>query len=445
MLLGSHRGPALVAALALAFFGGGAENTLWDFQIAFVAPVMLAMAAVLARQHRPAGVRGAAVAGVCLVLALMCSGVGIAAVVLVVVFAALTTGIRSALVVGAGPTLVFLGWYAAIGHTAVSSPVTDRSVYLQVPEYVWTGLVASLERASGIDGSGPVLLVALVVTPFVVRDVAPGVRALAIAGIATALFQFLLQGWSRVDMGVEQATAGRYAYLTVALLLPSFAVACGWLGGRLQGPRWVGALLASLVGLAYAVQGVGLQHAFVESRLAVSPDLERQLRGIQAVTTSGEPVLTEEPFPAYHPDITVALLDSSEARAALPPGPVDRRTQLEGQSLVDVGVAETSFGLPAATDVRAGGDALPSGCADFVAPAGGARIELESPADGAQFTVTGAASFVTTVLERDGLRSLPNVRRVVPGEPLYVAVRVPDATLRVSFDKVGSYEICTAG
>ena len=294
------------------------------------------------------------------------------------------------------------------------------------------------------------LLVVLVVTPFVLRDVSPGVRALAIAGIATAFFQFLLQAWSRVDMGVEQATAGRYAYLTVALFLPSFAVACGWLGRRMQGPRWAGALLAALVGVGYVVQGIGLQQAFVESRLDVSPDLERQLRGIQAVTTDDVPVLTEQPFPAYHPDITVPLLDSREARAALPAGPITRRTELEGESLVNVGVSTETFGLPEATDLRVGPGLVArggsdAGCVDYVAASGGAVMRLESPAEGAQFRVTSGASFVTTVLERDGLSSLPNVRRVVPGEPLYVAVRVPGADLRVSFDKPGSYEICTAG
>ncbi len=432
--LGSHRGPALVAALVLAFFGGGAENTLWDFQIAFVAPLVLAMSAVLAWQRFPASVKGVALAGGCLVLALMCSGVGIAAVVLVVVFAALTSGIRSALAVGVGPTLVFLGWYAAIGHTGAGAGVTDRSVYLQVPSYVWTGLVASVERAAGIDGSGPVLLVALVVTPFAVREVSPGVRALAVAGLATAFFQFLLQAYSRVGMGVEQATAERYAYLTVALLLPSFAIACDWLGRRLQGPRWVAAVLIVLVGLGYVVHGIGLQHAFVESRLQLAPDLERQLRGIQAVTADDEPVLTERPFPTYQPDITVALLDTPEARAALSPGPISPRTRLEGQSLVDVGVATTSFRLPGATR---------SGCVDHVASGRGAVIELDSTAAGSQFTVTSKASFVTTELLRDGLRTLPDVQRVTPGQPVYVAVQVPGATLRVSFDKAGGYTVCS--
>ena len=304
--LGSHRAPALVAALLLAFFGGGVENTLWDFQITFVAPMMLAMASVLAWHRWPGSVRGVVVAGATLVLALMCSGVGIAAVVLVVVFAALTTGLRSAAAVGAGPTIVFLGWYLAIGHTGASAAVPDRSVYLQVPNYVWTGLVASFERASGIDGSGPVLLLVLCVAPFVVRDVSHGVRALAIAGIATAFFQVLLEAYSRVVLGVDQATVGRYAYLTLALFAPSIAVVAGWLGPRLRGPASAGALLATLIGLGYVVQGIGLQHTYVENRLALAPDLERQLRGIQAVTTDGGPVLTEQPLPTYQPDITVS-------------------------------------------------------------------------------------------------------------------------------------------
>ncbi|WP_426242013.1 hypothetical protein [Nocardioides sp. LHG3406-4] len=447
--LGSRPGPALVAALTLAFFGGGAENTLWDFQIGLLAPMTLGFAAVWVWSRWPASPRGVVIAGVLLVLALMCSGVGIAAVVLVASFAALTTGLRSAVAVAAAPTLVFLVWYATVGRTAPTIPVTDRSVYLAVPDYVWTGLTAALEQAAGIQGSGPVLLLVLLAVPFVVRGTSPGVRALAVAGIATAFVQFLLQAWSRVGLGVEQATAPRYAYLTLALFMPTFAMACGWLGRRVQAPRWVAALLVAVVGLGYVVNGVQHQHDFVESRQNLSPDLERLLRGVQAVTAGDEPVLSESPFPTYHPNISVSLLDSPQARAALPQGPVRPRTELDGLALVQVGVGPQSFGLPEATDLRIGPSLAPTGdsdgsCSEYVAGSSGAVIQLASPAEGAEFTVTGGAGFVTTVLERDGLRSLPSVRRVTPGERLHVAVRAPGANLRVSFDKDGAYEICSA-
>jgi hypothetical protein len=450
--LGSGRGAAVVASLALAFFGGGAQNTLWDFQLGFVAPLALAMAAVWAWSRWPGGVRGVTAAGVLLVVALMCSGVGIAAVVLVVGFVTLTSGWRSAVAVGTGPTLVFLVWYLTIGNVGSSIP-TDRSAYLQVPDYVWTGLTSAIETAAGVEGSGPVLLLVLLVVPFVVRDVSPGVRALAVAGIVTAFAQFTLQGWSRVGLGVEQATAGRYAYLVLALLAPALSVVCAWLGRRAQEPRWAAALLVAALGVGYVLQGVQEQRAFVDERREVSPDLERLIRGVQAVTASGGPVLVERPFPAHHPNVATSLLASPEARAAISKRPVTAQTELDATGLVRVGVAPTSFGLPAAADVRLdpGIEAVPAtgdedpGCRSYVAPASGAGLSLDSPPGGAQVAVTSDAVWMTTSLRLDGLRSAPNHRPVVPGEPVYVAVDVPGATLRVSFGKGGRFELCSAG
>ncbi|WP_295658371.1 hypothetical protein [uncultured Nocardioides sp.] len=450
--LGSSRGPALVVALAVAFLGAGAENTLWDFQVGFVAPVALALLAVLAvragdRWPRPAG---PVVAGVLLVAGLMCSGVGISAVVLVVGFVALTGGVRRAVLVGAGPTVAFLVWYAAIGHTGRRAGVGDRTDLLLVPAYVWTGLTSALERASAVDGSGPVLLAVLALAPLLVREVSPALRALAVSGVLTAVVQTGLQAVSRVDLGVEQAASGRYAYLTLVLLAPALAVVCGWLGRRVQAPRWPAAVLASLVAAGYLVHGVALQHQLVEKRQEVSPALERLVRGIQAVTPGDRPVLTEQPFPAYHPDITVSLLDSPEVRAALPARAVSPQTELDGLALVEVGVATESFGLPDATGLRPGPGLAPrgepdGGCVTYSAPSRGAVLELDSPDEGAELRVSSDAGWVTTTLSRDGLRSLPDRQRIVPGTPVFVGVRVPGATLRASFDRAGSYEVCSGG
>ena len=448
--LGSAPGPALVAALTLAFFGGGAENTLWDFQVGVVAPLTLGLAAVWAWSRWPASRRGVVVAGVLLVLALMSSGVGISAVALVACFAALTTGVRSAVAVAAGPTLVFLVWYATVGHAEPSVEATDRWVYLDVPDYAWTGLTSAVERAAGIEGSGPVLLLVLLAAPFVLRDTTPGVRALAVAGIATAFVQVLLQAWSRVPLGVEQATSGRYAYLTVALLIPAFALVCGWLARRAQGPRWAPALLAAVLGLGYVVNGIEHQRAFVASRSDLSPDLERLLRGVQAVTAEHDQVLVEVPFPTYHPNITTTLLDSPDARAALSQAPVTEQTRLDGLGLVQVGVDDASFGLPPADDVRPGASMVErgeddDGCVEYVARGRGAVLEIASPPGGAELSVTSGSVWVTTTLELDGRRSLPNVRQVEPREPVFIGVDVPGATLRVSLPVEGSYTVCAAG
>ena len=447
--LGSRRGPALAAAFVLAFFGGGAENTLWDFQIGFIAPLTLALLAIWSWQRWPSSLLGNVVTIALLVAGLMCSGNGISAVILVAGFAALTTGVRSAIALAVVPAAVYVTWYAAIGHTVPILGVTDRWDYTQVPLYAWTGLTSALEQVSGITGSGPVLLLALVTVPFVVRDVSPGVRALAIAGVVTAFVQYLLQGSTRISLGIEQATAARYAYLTLALFAPALAIAFGWLGRRLSGPRWVAALLVAVVAAMYVVNGIDRQHAFVESRQALSPDLPRLLRGIQAATVGDDPVLNDVPFPIYHPNINTRVLRTEVMRDALPQAPVTPRTELDGQSLVNVGVRTETIGLPPATEISTGpqfkatGDPV-GGCTSYTAGTGTAAIALVSPEDGAEFSVTGPATQMRTQLDLGELKSEPSTRIVTPGEQLFIGVRVPGATLRVLFDQPGTYSVCSA-
>ncbi len=447
--LGSTRGPALAAALVLAFFGGGAENTLWDFQIGFIAPVALALLAIWSWHRWPASLLGNIATIGLLVLGLMWSGNGISAVILVAGFAAISTGIRSALAVAVVPAGVYLTWYAAIGHTVPMLGVTDRWDYALVPQYAWTGLTSALEQVSGIDGSGPVLLLALVAVPFVVRDVTPGVRALAIAGVVTAFVQYLLQGTTRISLGVEQATAARYAYLTLALFAPSLAIAFGWLARRLRGPRWAAALLVAVLAGMYAVNGINAQHDFVESRRALSPDLHRLLRGIQAVTVGDDPVLNDVPFPIYHPNINTRVLDTDVMREAISQDPVSPLTELDGQSLVNVGVRPTPIGLPLATKVDTGPEFVAQGepvdgCAAYRAKAGTAAIALVSPEEGAEVSVSGPATQMQTELDAGELESVSTTRIVTPGQQLFIGVRVPGATLRVLFDQPGTYTLCYA-
>jgi hypothetical protein len=446
--LGAARWPALLATLLLAFFGGGYENTMWEFQISFVGPLVLAMAAIAVWHRWHGSVLGRAAVPALLILGLMTSGTGIGAVILVTTYVAFTHGLRPALAVGIAPTAVYLAWYAAYG-AAARTPVTDVWARLDVPAYVWTGFTSGLERATGIPGSGAVLVVVLIAAPFVVRDITPHLRALACAGVITAIAQMFLAGLARVELGIAQANSSRYAYLILALLVPAIAVAMTALSRAVTAPHRMRFVIGGTLAAMYVVHGMAAQQTFREIRLSTAGDLERLMVAIQAAVPAGGPVLTEVPFPPYNHDITVSLLDTPQARAMLSGGRVSPTTTLDGESLVYVGVKGDSYGLDPAAAIETAPDftsdeEVSPGCRSLVAPAGGMTLTFRSPASGAEVTVTSPSTTVTTSLERDGLRSVDTSHPVVPGTPVVVAVRASGATLNAAFDGAGDYRICAA-
>jgi hypothetical protein len=61
---------------------------------------------------------------------------------------------------------------------------------------------------------------------------------------------------------------------------------------------------------------------------------------------------------------------------------------------------------------------------------------------GAQIAVTSQSSTIFTRLERDGVSGVPKKWDVSPGETVYIATSAQLATLEVSFDSGGRFEIC---
>jgi hypothetical protein len=258
-----------------------------------------------------------------------------------------------------------------------------------------------------------------------------------------------LHGVARVELGVEQANASRYAYLIVALLAPAIAVTLTAVSRAVRAPRWMATVMVGLLAAMYVAHGLAAQHTFREIRLATSPGLERLMSGIQAVVPAGGPVLTDVPFPPYNQDVTVSVLDTPQARAMLSGEPASAQTALDGESLVYVGVGSASFGLAPAAAIETVPELTPTEedrgpCMTLVAPAGGVTLVFPSPAAGAEITVTSAATLVTTSLERDGLRSVETQHPIDADATVVVGVRASGARLHATFNEAGSYSVCAA-
>jgi hypothetical protein len=145
----------------------------------------------------------------------MCSNLGIPMVFGCALVALARRRLVAAAVTAVPPAVVFLFWFALIGHigTYASKDIASLS-FGGLVSYVWTGLTASLGGL--VDGSAHLgaVFVAVLVGAAVARRNVPAALALT----AVALYAFV--GLGRLQDGVEQSLQSRYSYIAVALCLP---------------------------------------------------------------------------------------------------------------------------------------------------------------------------------------------------------------------------------
>jgi hypothetical protein len=201
---------ATLLVAAFAVLGVGSENLTRAFQITFVGSVAFGLLAIDALERDrfwPPPIWG--------VCALMCSNIGIPMVFGCVLVGLVRRRYAAATMAAIPPALVFIVWYALIGHTGTNTSTDLASLSLGgLVSYVWTGLTASL---GGLVDGPPHLgavFVAILAGAAVTRRNVPAALAL------TAVVLYAFVGLGRLQYGVDQALASRYSYIAVALCLP---------------------------------------------------------------------------------------------------------------------------------------------------------------------------------------------------------------------------------
>lgn len=444
---GTSRWVAVVVCLFLAFLGAGAEDTLWDFQIGFVGSVFFGLLALwLYDRNEQRGWR-LPVVWVAVVLALMCSGIGLAMLSIVLVYAAARRGLVHAALVASVPLAVYAAWYLGWGRLAAQLPVSSRWDYLQVPQYVWTGLTNAWERSSAIPGSGAIILLVLIGAALMARSTPAKLRLFAWAGLAGALAQLLLSGVTRISFGVEQAASSRYVYIVSVLMAPALALVLQLVTNRLTEPRWVPTCL--LVGLAalVVVNGVWLTHEFLMARRALVGSMPERVQSAAAIVRQNGRVLTPKLEPTYNPDITTALLASPQIQDALPHRPPSDQGLVDAASRIQVGVNRAEMSVPNAAAVTfvsgfVGGTTAASGCHVYQATVRAPVVTLPATPTGSQIRITSATTSLSTVLRRGPLTSGSVRWPVQPGSPVFVGTSAPNASLQITLDRGGMVTLC---
>jgi MFS family permease len=448
--LGARPWLSVAASVVGLFAGIGAQAVLWNTTTGLIGALFCGLLAAYLLERRPDTFRGRLPAVVVLVVGLTFSGTGVVAVFFVAVFTLVRRRLRSAFAVVILPAAVFVAWYAAYGHTGAKAPLADRWDYLGVAKYVWVGLTSCLEGASGIDGAGPVLLLAvLAVVLGAPARVPSGLRALALAGLCAALAQLTLAAVSRPSFGEEAFTGGRYAYLTLMFLVPALAVALTILVPLVTAPRIVAAGLALFLLAAYVANAADLFHEEQKDRVFVSQNWPGLMQGIRAAAQDAEPVLTRGPaLPNdVHGRFRADLAAREEFWDAIPPGEPSADDRLEAESIFFTGVATEAFGVGSGDEVRpalgfSSTRPVESGCRTITATANVATLALDTGSDGAQFGISGPTGVLVTHLVRDGEESSERAWPITPGRGFWVATSAQDAELVVNVSGAGDYEVC---
>jgi hypothetical protein len=286
---------------------------------------------------------------VLLICALMCSGVGITMVALLTFVAFIRRGLRAAAVMVSYPLVVFLVWLVLIGKQFVgSTPVTATSL-LALPRFIWTGISAALDGATGFAGAGAAITVGILAWLIWRRHDAMSQPVAFGGGLAVLVF-FVIAGVGRASLGVDQALAARYSYVATILLAPVIA----WMVGEVaRRDRLAQAAVVVVIGFS-TVQGFSLLTHIAKDQGLIKRQSERQIMAAARLLTSGTHH-RGPPGPGLGPQpqrLPARAADPRRQAAGPPAASAHRRPQRDGG---DANLTDSDAALPTRPGTNAGG------------------------------------------------------------------------------------------
>lgn len=438
-------GSAWIATSTVAVFlllGAGWEQLVSAFQMSFSLSLVCGLGWLLVNDlDLPAWAR--ILSGWVLGVATsMSSGIGIPMIGVVAIAALARRGPRDALTVASVPVLANLAWYAVV-HPHATLPSTGHQLTL-LPQFVWHGLSATADSAIGLPVLGTVLVVALAVW-LIVRNRA--VPSIAMGSAAGSFFLFVLVGYGRISLGVDQATAPRYIYLAAALLACPAALALTAVSRRVQfaEPLLIAALALSTLHGAYIL------------RLSVRGQLVARVRdravvmAAAKVVTSGATFLGAQLDPIYGPDIDIPDLRTLVRTGALAvTDPVDPASLLTVESRVEMSAepAPAVTGPRPVMTVLDGTTTVSGSCVIQPRTMGAvARVKIAFSKPSA-FAVSEARPDTVTVILMSGptgrAAAAPVVYQLRPEVATWISVSAPAAVVIINVRTQTSF-VGTAG
>ncbi len=325
----------LIGAGWFAVLGAGAENLLWAFQIGFVLALALGLWQLLLVDHDgPVNSRDVVGAGLG-VLSICTSGVGFTMVAMVGLLLVYRRRWIS-LILGSGlPFLLYALWYLAYGHSRV--PQTPHKI-AEVPSYAIRGLTHGLDRVVQVPSLGLIVVIAALVVVLCRSGENTRIRELNCVLFSGLVCFYVLSGYGRSYLGIEQATASRYVYIAGALSIPLIVSGC-----KTISTGWKSLQILGIAFFAFAIFGnVSSYFLFRDQRMLLLDQVRPQIE--VASLYSRLPITTAalQPEPVYSPDVNMAglasLLDSG---ALVLPQTLSEPMLLEGAIKFGVTIRES--------------------------------------------------------------------------------------------------------
>jgi hypothetical protein len=303
----------------LGWLGAGAEDLAWAFQIGFVGSVAFGYLAIDLLDG-PVADSGAtrpasrdAMASASLLASLMCSTIGDAMCVAGALVSLARRPRERAAKILAFPLASYVVWFAFVGHFGTKPDSFSMKTLTGVPNYIWTGLSASLGQAFNLEAAGAALLVGLAAW-VLWNSRALWLDSPALVGLAAAAVAFfLLAGLGRDALG--DAIPARYIYVAMALLLPVLArllsTVSAWAPAR--------AAVFALLGVAL-VGNLGQARSWVDSRDTLVGALKADALAAAHLLALGErDVAGWSAAPLrFEPNLTAAWLATADRHHLLP-------------------------------------------------------------------------------------------------------------------------------
>lgn len=438
---GVERWTAVATVTVFAFFGSGAENLAWAFQIGFVGATALGVGQLLVADHDGPISRRDVSGAVLGCLGVLTAGVAVTMVAIVGLLLVLRRRWLAATIQVVPAALLYGVWYLGYGSDRITTLPREVS---QIPPYVQAGLATALDAWVQLPPSGiAVGLTLLLVTAAgwlgPIERLKPAI-ALALGSVLL----YSINGFGRASFGIDQARASRYVYIAGALLLPLIAVG---LSAIRRHPRPAMSLAAALLIGWSLLSNVSAYLAFVDWRMTiVDPPRDR----IMAAAYYADRGLVDEQTvvePTYSAPLTMGaladLVDSGDL--------VRSRSDVSAVALLQ---AAADFGVSVGADVGtstpttplqieslrdASATLLGSDCIQIVATGPTPAVVVGSNGTASATTSVGTITVVVSENSLEARRDVP----VEPGIPTVLALDVLDG--QVGLDLIATPDLVLCG
>lgn len=435
---------ALVAVAAVAFMGAGVDDIVLPFQVSFDISLAAGLGALLLLPERGRWVRRDLFGWGLLVVALASSGIGLTMTIVVVVAQLLRRGWRVALATLSVPAVVYLVWWVAYGKDAVTPGQEPVLTAVQsIPLYVWRGFTEPVSSTLGFAGAGTVVIVVLAVWVMRRGRLVDGPWPIVLSAAFGAAAFLALTDIRRVQLGVDQASATRYAYVTLVLLVPAAALAVQALVQR--GPLLPvivagGLALLLLVGIPaiqHDVHLITLRQRDQEGRILATAQLARTTRVF----------LYPAPVPVYIPNLTVEKIHQLDVNGDLPSWGITPKNRLDALAYVQVFLGR-DMGLRAQLPpaIVSGSEVTlqpgAAGCTVVTADGDTPKVVLRAGGPSSVLVESQRTGTLELQLARDGAAGTPRPFNLTGYRATHLNLNVPGTDVDLTVPPLGSTTLC---